>query len=161
MIRRCLLWFLSLNRFVQLFLILVYMAVIYLLSAIQIDIDKETPYILEVLTNLCHVPLFMGLAMLLLPFVRTFFDRDEERHFSPWSLVFVVLFTVVFGITDEWHQSYTGRSSTVLDVVSDLIGGIWGVLVWGFFVDRRPTPTLFAVTCCVLTVLSLCAAMLQ
>lgn len=41
----------------------------------------------------------------------------------------VVLFCLVYGITDELHQSFVpGRSSDILDVVADTTGGLLAVL---------------------------------
>lgn len=161
MIRRLLLWFLSLNRFVHLFLAAAYMVGIYLVSGIEIDFDPDVPFIWEVATNLCHVPVYMGLAMLLLPLVRTFFKTDEEREIPPRVMIIVLVAVLFYGISDEWHQSFTGRSATFLDVVSDLIGGIWGIFVWGLVVDRRPTAAFFTGSSCLLAVFSVCAAVFQ
>lgn len=36
-----------------------------------------------------------------------------------------------YGITDEWHQSFVeGRSSSVLDVMFDALGGFLGALIY-------------------------------
>ncbi len=42
-----------------------------------------------------------------------------------WKLVgFTTLFTIAYGISDEFHQSFVpGREASVLDVVADGLGG--------------------------------------
>lgn len=42
------------------------------------------------------------------------------RHPLSWA----VLFTCVYGVTDEFHQSFTGRSADILDVVADIAGAL-------------------------------------
>ena len=47
----------------------------------------------------------------------------------------VVVFTGIYGLSDEWHQSYIpGRSADLLDGVVDMCGGTLGgtaFLLWG------------------------------
>jgi VanZ family protein len=44
-----------------------------------------------------------------------------KRH----SLLLAVLFTALYGITDEFHQSFTpGRYSDPLDLLADAVGGL-------------------------------------
>jgi VanZ family protein len=45
-------------------------------------------------------------------------------------LVASVLLTVLYGISDEYHQSFVpGRSVEVADVIADTIGGIFGACI--------------------------------
>lgn len=42
-----------------------------------------------------------------------------------------LLFVILFGSFDEYHQSFVpGRSSRVADVLIDFIGGLSGLFVW-------------------------------
>jgi len=61
---------------------------------------------------------------------------DRLRSERPLTVVMIgVLFALVYGISDEYHQSFVmGRSSEVLDVVADAVGalmagGLWLVLI--------------------------------
>jgi VanZ family protein len=47
----------------------------------------------------------------------------------PGSHFFPILITVLYGISDEFHQSFVpGRDPAINDVLSDAVGGILGVL---------------------------------
>lgn len=54
--------------------------------------------------------------------------RNDASHKSlQRALIGATLFCIVFGITDEWHQSYTpGRDVEFWDVVADGVGGFLG-----------------------------------
>ncbi len=48
-----------------------------------------------------------------------------------WVSLLVVLFCLLYGISDEFHQSFIpGRFPTVLDLLADTIGAVVVVLVW-------------------------------
>lgn len=48
-----------------------------------------------------------------------------------WVSLLVVLFCLLYGISDEFHQSFIpGRFPSVLDLVADTIGAVVVVLVW-------------------------------
>jgi len=45
--------------------------------------------------------------------------------------VFVVLFCVLYGLSDEWHQSFVpGRTPDILDLAADTVGAAIMVLLW-------------------------------
>ncbi len=51
-------------------------------------------------------------------------------------LLSALIFTLVYGLSDEWHQSVVpGRLSSAADVVADVIGG--GLGAGGFFLWAR------------------------
>lgn len=79
--------------------------------------------------------------------------RETWEGCSSLAVVFFALiFTLGYGLSDEWHQSFVpGRVSSAADVVTDVIGG--GLGAGSFFLwtkrrageDARPsasTPTL-------------------
>ncbi len=48
-----------------------------------------------------------------------------------WVSLLVVLFCLLYGISDEFHQSFIpGRFPSVLDLLADTIGAVVVVLVW-------------------------------
>ena len=52
-------------------------------------------------------------------------------------LVVTVLFGTLYGLTDEWHQSFVPqRESSLHDVVADGIGTFCGAFVWLFMMPR-------------------------
>ena len=51
-------------------------------------------------------------------------------------LLFTLIFTLGYGLSDEWHQSFVpGRVSSAVDVVADVIGG--GLGAGSFFLWTR------------------------
>jgi VanZ family protein len=51
-------------------------------------------------------------------------------------VLFALLFTLGYGLSDEWHQSFVpGRVSSTVDVVADVIGG--GLGAGSFFLWTR------------------------
>ena len=52
------------------------------------------------------------------------------------AVLFALLFTLGYGLSDEWHQSFVpGRVSSAADVVADVIGG--GLGAGSFFLWTR------------------------
>ena len=55
-----------------------------------------------------------------------------------WAVPAAVLFRVLYGLTDEFHQlSVLGRSCDVFDVVADAVGGTGGALIFLLTSKRR------------------------
>ena len=55
---------------------------------------------------------------------------------SAWIIAFAI--AVLFGVSDEWHQSFVlGRHSTVSDLIVDIIGSALGVGIVYFRVKRK------------------------
>ena len=53
------------------------------------------------------------------------------REFPWWSGVSVVLFCLLYGLSDEWHQSFIpGRFPSGWDIGADTLGAVVVVLVW-------------------------------
>ena len=51
----------------------------------------------------------------------------HESGYRPRHIVFAALLATLYGLTDEWHQSFVpGRNSDVLDVVADAVGALLG-----------------------------------
>lgn len=96
-------------------------------------------FLLRVVANLTHAPLFGILALLL---TAALVPRggspaagptpaDEPRPWPGlgWRSVLVVFLVALYGAVDEWHQSHTkGRDSSALDVLTDLVGA--ACVVW-------------------------------
>ena len=57
---------------------------------------------------------------------------------STWIIAFGI--AVLFGVSDEWHQSFViGRHSTVSDLIVDIIGSALGVGIVYLRVKRKET----------------------
>lgn len=66
----------------------------------------------------------------------TFFALPSARirSHSLQTSSLVVLFCLLYGLSDEWHQSYIpGRFSSGWDIAADTIGAVIAVLVWRKF----------------------------
>ena len=73
-----------------------------------------------------HAGVFSVLCWLV--HVALFFQGNDT--IKRYSLLIAVLFVLVYGISDEYHQLFTpGRSSDPYDVAADLFGGILYALV--------------------------------
>ena len=49
-----------------------------------------------------------------------------------------LLFIIMFGAFDEYHQSFVpGRQSRVADVFTDFLGGLGGLSLWWFLKQRQ------------------------
>ena len=82
--------------------------------------------VLEVLSNLAHVPLFAGLTFGLLMVAA---GGRWSRPLTPGAYALVGLAAVSFAAVDEWHQSFVpNRFAGVGDIVLDGIG-IAGVIL--------------------------------
>jgi len=74
------------------------------------------PYLFDSQDKLIHAVAYAGMAFL-------FWQLWRERLPLPWLAVSTVLFCSLYGISDEWHQSYvTGRDASILDWVADTTG---------------------------------------
>jgi len=80
------------------------------------------------LGNGVHVPLF-GLLALWLALALPRRDTDRWPRLTVWSGVAIVAFVALNGALDEWHQSTTGRTASVSDVLTDTVAAAWVVLV--------------------------------
>ncbi|HGY91640.1 MAG TPA: hypothetical protein ENK43_10765 [Planctomycetes bacterium] len=85
--------------------------------------------------NLFHAPLYGVLAFLWAGGLGAW--REVPRRL-PLIFRLAVSISVLWGILDEWHQSFVpGRDPDVFDVLTDFQGAILGVLVLGFIKAPR------------------------
>jgi VanZ family protein len=58
---------------------------------------------------------------------------SKGRRISRFHLIAAALLTLLYSLTDEWHQSFTpGRNASVWDVGIDTAGGIIGLVLYYF-----------------------------
>ncbi|HEX2787912.1 MAG TPA: VanZ family protein [Ignavibacteria bacterium] len=109
------------NRFVRYHLPLIsYLVFIFILSSIP---GADLPEIkFELSDKIAHFLVFGLLCFLFFYSLKNQYKYVKLQKFAP---EFAVLFTLLYGITDEIHQMYTpNRSSDVLDVVADFLGAL-------------------------------------
>ncbi len=70
----------------------------------------------------------IGYGLLAAAYARALNSRGKLK---PPLLLLAVCLAVLYGIADEWHQSYTpGRYPSARDVFIDAAGAILGVSLW-------------------------------
>lgn len=141
-----------------LFTAALYMGFIYFLSSVQIPIEESAhPKFWSYMGNLFHFPLYAGLGCLLLLGFRTSSD-DAGVHLRTRTLILALLILAAYGAFDEYHQSWTGRTPSVIDFVMDLNGGLLAVIVLKLILDKSLSPgrflLLFALLSCLALLLS-------
>lgn len=56
------------------------------------------------------------------------------------ALLFALLFVILFGISDEFHQMFTpGRTSEIWDLIADTAGGLLYISLYSYFRIYEPT----------------------
>lgn len=69
--------------------------------------------------KVAHMFLYFGLGVLL----HLTFRNSDNSLLKKYAAIFAVLLGVVYGITDEYHQSFVpGRTSSIHDLLADGIG---------------------------------------
>jgi VanZ family protein len=69
---------------------------------------------------------------------RAFFLQNEFPRLSQCALCAALLFTIFYGVTDEVHQLFVwGRTSDILDITADALGGILFVIFFSLFHKRK------------------------
>lgn len=108
---------------------LFYCAVIYWLSD---QSSLPVPMLFEFQDKLHHFGAYFIMAVL---------AWSGFRHFAATQVIaiaFSVLFCSLFGVTDEWHQSFVeGRTADVLDWLADTLGALTAGLIVAKFLHFR------------------------
>lgn len=116
----------TLHRFVRYWL-----PVIVLCAAIFIQSSRPAPDVLPPLPFMdkaAHAVVYALLGALL---VRAFNTLDRWRGRSLALLAGGTLLAALYGLSDEWHQSFVGsRTADSADWLADLVGGFLGSLAY-------------------------------
>ena len=110
--------------------ILLYCATIFYLSSQPIKgVQQPFPHS----DKLAHACFFGGLCLL----VFRFLSRDLGKS-APFSIAAAIIFTALYGISDEVHQIYVpSREGSFYDWVADVVGAVLVVTAWHFIVKRH------------------------
>lgn len=69
-----------------------------------------------------------GYAMLAASYM---YAIHRAKSVKPPQLLAAFCLTILYAVSDEWHQSFTpGRSPSFLDVIIDGAGGLIGLALW-------------------------------
>ena len=106
-----------------------YCGLIYYLSN---QPNPRLPQVIPSSDKLLHVAAYVVLGWLWTVALRETWVGCTSRA----ALLSALIFTLGYGLSDEWHQSFVpGRLSSAADVVADMIGG--GLGAGGFFLWAR------------------------
>jgi VanZ family protein len=155
-----LLFLLRLPRSIYVCLAVLYMAGIYYLSSISISFeDTSYPTLWSFCSNLFHFPLYAGLGVLLLLGLRSnpMDGGSGLDHPTLWRGMIVLSLYAVF---DEFHQSWTDRTSSVIDVVADVNGGLCSLFALKFLLDQSFRTRSFILLFAGTSVIACCLAFL-
>ena len=95
--------------------------------------DVELPFWFEGLDKIIHLIIYSVLAQFLFTALR--YERGASLRAAA---IGACLLTTLYGITDEWHQSFTpGRSVEGLDVWADFLGGCTALLTAYYLYKRN------------------------
>ena len=101
---------------------LLVMAIIFLASSLPSDQIPNLGAMNFTVKKLGHV---LGYALLGLAFRRGF---EQQGISTGWACLFAIVCAVLYGGTDEFHQSFVpGRGSTLFDVGVDSVGAALGL----------------------------------
>lgn len=111
---------------------LFWMLLIFLVSARSVPASSEIFWEDFILKKTAHVIEYAILSLLLY----RGFKSSGIRNPYLWSFILAV----IYGFTDEYHQSFiSGRQSRLRDVVFDTIGALSGLyLIWKFLPKAPP-----------------------
>ncbi len=117
---------------------------VLLVTGIIFLLSEQSGYTLSL-----HISLFYGadkIAHLLMYWVLAAtviyaFSDSFKRKYPCVVVVLTLLFCLFYGISDEFHQSFTpGRSVSVFDVVADFTGAILCCIAWLWYRKRKRRP---------------------
>jgi hypothetical protein len=104
--------------------LVLWLVAIYFLSSKSLEIFAATDIWAFIIRKLAHMFEFAVLTYLIFRIL----SQTEKRHVS-WNLFWSFAFTVMYAISDEYHQSFiTGRTGTYRDVIIDSVGGV--IALW-------------------------------
>jgi VanZ family protein len=84
--------------------------------------------------NFLHLPVYGGLASLWFWALRHWVTESGYKY------LLALLFTLGYGLLDEWHQTFVaGRFGTLTDVGFDVMGAVIGLLIYRtwFTVEKK------------------------
>jgi VanZ family protein len=90
-----------------------------------------------VIRKTAHVSEYAALSLLIF---RALVNTTRQARFAGVGLI-TLLISGAFAASDEFHQSFVpSRTSSVRDVMIDIIGAIFGMTIYWSFVRKRRVP---------------------
>lgn len=108
--------------------VLIWCSVIYYFSSVpnlKSDLSSELDFVLR---KIAHMSEYGILTFL-------FFRAAAQKLSHRKSIVFSIIFSISYSLTDEYHQLFVaGRSGSLMDVFIDTIG----IFSAAFLIDKKP-----------------------
>ncbi len=102
-----------------------YAGLIFYFSGISRPLPEVSVPFLDKFLHICEYAVFGILA------ARAFKNSPRKTFFENFK-IFAIIVSIVYGISDEFHQSFVPlRQFSVLDMTADGIGSIIGVILYG------------------------------
>ena len=120
--------FVKYEKYVSLFL---WLGVIFYLSSKSLNVFVTTDVWAFILRKLAHMFEFAVLTYLIFRIL----GETEKRHVN-WNLFWSLVFSILYAVSDEYHQSFVlGRVGTYKDVLIDSSGSL--IAVWLCYLHCR------------------------
>ncbi|MBL7685629.1 MAG: VanZ family protein [Deltaproteobacteria bacterium] len=107
------------RRYLYILLALLYASLIFYFSsrpALSVSHDK-----------MAHIFEYSLFGFIICPVLRYFFKIQHVGKL----ILFAVFVVTLYGVTDEFHQSFVpGRESSIYDVIADFVGSFLGALIY-------------------------------
>lgn len=104
---------------------IIYACIIFILSSIPRD--REEVYFVYNIDKLLHAVEYYIFGYL---FMRVFVTSPAET-LSRYAVLFTIGIGILYGISDEWHQSFVrGRCASVMDLMFDSVGVVGAALTF-------------------------------
>lgn len=122
---------------------LFWMSLIFSLSSIPgKSFPAETTSFIEIIA---HIFLYGVLSFLIFLALISFKEKD---NFSGRLIFIAVALSVIYGISDEYHQGYVpGRFVSFADLMFDFLGSVIGAFLIVYFFNIRPNKLLLHICC--------------
>ena len=109
----------------------VWMLAIYYLSSKSLSFVVVVDYWEIILRKMAHMFEYAVLNFLIFRIL----GQTEKRHYY-WNLFWALILTILYAISDEYHQTFTiGREGTYRDVLIDSAGAL--IAVWLIYINHR------------------------
>ncbi len=116
--------------------VVIIMATIFALSHTPGD-QLPLPQNIFALDKFFHTIAYTALGLSAIFAVRTRFAQEQRS-----TSLYVLLFCLAYGISDEFHQSFIAyRTPSLLDVFADITGGILAVSIVTLWLQKQKKAT--------------------
>ena len=123
-----------------------YMVLIFVISSLKqppLPMPKFEWLTIDKIYHLIEYGILGGLLAIALV------NAPPKRLPANWIWITAALISILYGASDEWHQTFVpGRFATLADWVADVVGTIVGVLgVYLYYRRKRKEKEQYASTC--------------